>query len=376
MGDLSPVPNFDCKSEPAGQSQRWRRWLKALQFYLDAKNITEAKQRRAVLLHCGGMDLQDLYETLTDPGGGDDADEFEKCARTLNSYFLPRSNVPYERHVFRQIEQDGEETVDQFVARLQRQGETCEFGDTKNEQVRDQVIEKCKSTKLRRKLLERAAGLTLDGLQTIARAMEALDIQARQMNSDDGKHVVAGGSAVHAIGRRAAGAWRNTHSDSHSPARGPRGQGQGKSNVCFRCGRDDHYARDLKCPAREQKCRKCDFDGHFASMCRTKSKPQSQGARPKAKGSRPGTSKTHANAVWHSQDTHGYGDTRDDRQCYQDNRYAFSIKDIHGYGEKGTVQVSVGGVALKMLIDSGATTNVIDQATWESLKAGNIKCKS
>lgn len=38
---------------------------------------------------------------------------------------------------------------------------------------------------------------------------------------------------------------------------------------CTRCGRKEHYATDLKCPARNQNCQKCSKVGHFAVKCRT-----------------------------------------------------------------------------------------------------------
>ena len=53
------------------------------------------------------------------------------------------------------------ETVDQFVVRLSTQAANCDFGATKNEQIRDTIIDKCKSTKLRRKRLEKGQELTL-----------------------------------------------------------------------------------------------------------------------------------------------------------------------------------------------------------------------
>ncbi|PFX23612.1 Transposon Ty3-G Gag-Pol polyprotein [Stylophora pistillata] len=40
------------------------------------------------------------------------------------------------------------------------------------------------------------------------------------------------------------------------------------------------------------------------------------------------------------------------------------------------LKLSVGGVELEMLIDSGATNNIVDECTWEDLKAKKIKCKS
>ena len=46
-------------------------------------------------------------------------------------------------------------------------------------------------------------------------------------------------------------------------------------------------------------------------------------------------------------------------------------------GSSGVVDLCVGGVQLKnVLIDSGATCNIVDRATWESLKQEGVKCKS
>ena len=53
--------------------------------------------------------------------------------------------------------------------------------------------------------------------------------------------------------------------------------------------------------------------------------------------------------------------------------YAFSINE----GEQSEmITVQVGGVDLKMLIDSGANSNIVDEGTWEQLKAKGVKCES
>ena len=40
------------------------------------------------------------------------------------------------------------------------------------------------------------------------------------------------------------------------------------------------------------------------------------------------------------------------------------------------VTVQVGGVDLKMLIDSGANSNIIDNGTCEQLEGKGVKCES
>ena len=80
------------------------------------------------------------------------------------------------------------ESVDQFIMRLREKADCCEFGETAGENIRDQVIEKCLSSGLRRKILQRGRSLTSNDLQTIARAMEVSDRQARNMeNSNQAK---------------------------------------------------------------------------------------------------------------------------------------------------------------------------------------------
>ena len=70
---------------------------------------------------------------------------------------------------FRETSQLAKETVEQFVTRLRQKAQTCEFGDaaTVDEQIRDQVISKCLSHELRRKLLQKDRNL-----REIVRCME------------------------------------------------------------------------------------------------------------------------------------------------------------------------------------------------------------
>lgn len=86
------------------------------------------------------------------------------------------------------------ETIDQFVMRLTRQAENCEFGENKKEHIRDQVIDKCKSNGIRRKLLEMGKTLTLDDVQRVARSLEAAEHQARRIEKDRSEEINSIGS--------------------------------------------------------------------------------------------------------------------------------------------------------------------------------------
>ena len=89
------------------------------------------------------------------------------------------------------MKQEEHETVHQFVVRLSNQAANYEFGATKNELISDQIIDKCKSPELRRKLLGKGQELTLADAQKIARSLELSQTQAKQIEGDVGASVNA-----------------------------------------------------------------------------------------------------------------------------------------------------------------------------------------
>ena len=79
--------------------------------------------------------------------------------------------------------QQERETVSQFIAMLGKQAQNCNFV-TPDVDIRDQVIDKCRSSELRKKLRAKEH-LTLQKVQEVARSMEAVDLQAKKMGAQD-----------------------------------------------------------------------------------------------------------------------------------------------------------------------------------------------
>ena len=64
------------------------------------KGITSDSQKRGLLLHTAGLEVQYVYFTLV-PDGEDK--DYPTTLKVLGDYFIPKGNVPFEKHLFCQI---------------------------------------------------------------------------------------------------------------------------------------------------------------------------------------------------------------------------------------------------------------------------------
>ena len=78
---------------------------------------------------------------------------------------------PMKDSLFRNMAQNESETIEQYITRLRQKAVTCNF-DKVNEEIRDQVINKCISHTLQRKLVQKGGDLTLADTREIGRALE------------------------------------------------------------------------------------------------------------------------------------------------------------------------------------------------------------
>jgi hypothetical protein len=137
---LQPPAQFDPHGNANTVNQRWTKWVKSFETFIVAAGCKDDEQKRQAFLHCAGESVQEIFSTLPDTGNS-----YNDAKVKLNEYFLPKQNVPYNRHVFRLTDQASDETIAQFVTRLRTLSIGCDFGDNLDDFLRDQVIEKCTS---------------------------------------------------------------------------------------------------------------------------------------------------------------------------------------------------------------------------------------
>ena len=105
-----------------------------------------------------------------------------KCLRKLDGHFRAKDNVPYERHVFRQLAPTKGETADNFMVHLRKQAHHCNFGKALKKNLRYQLIEKLSDVELKKKLLK-VKDISLAAAMEKVRKWEAAREQANQMVS-------------------------------------------------------------------------------------------------------------------------------------------------------------------------------------------------
>ena len=57
---------FDMTDAPASLGFAWEKWMKRLENFFVAMEITDEPRKRALLLHYAGQEVNDIYETLVD----------------------------------------------------------------------------------------------------------------------------------------------------------------------------------------------------------------------------------------------------------------------------------------------------------------------
>lgn len=135
MTTLPHFPMFDFHTEPSSVGSRWKKWQSRFDNYLQAFNIEEDKQKRALLLHHAGPDVFDIFETLPETG-----DDYTTAVRKLDTYFCPKVNPEYETYLFRQTRQREDETLDAYHTKLRQIAKKCEFTNVDKE-IKSQMLQ-------------------------------------------------------------------------------------------------------------------------------------------------------------------------------------------------------------------------------------------
>ncbi|XP_033991872.1 uncharacterized protein K02A2.6-like [Trematomus bernacchii] len=111
------------------------------------------------LIYAMGNEAENIFKSFTF-AEEDDGDDFAVVVGKFNEYFFPRRNVIHERACFHQRVQRPGEKAEGFIRALYDLSEHCEFGASRDENIRDRIVVGIRDKELSRRL-QLTADLTL-----------------------------------------------------------------------------------------------------------------------------------------------------------------------------------------------------------------------
>ena len=323
------LPTLDLSGSSSQVANNCKKWKRAFEYYAEGKGLHNTRKKTSQLMHYAGMEVQDIFEDLvnSDPAGNQDL--YAVCIRKLDHHFRSDENIPVERHVFRQLAPTDGESVDKFVVRLRRQARYCNFGDSLDDNLRDQLIEKLPDIEFKNKLLK-TRNITLAQVLEKTRASEAARQQVKHMED-------------------------KTNDQS--------------AKTCFICGKAGHFLWDPCCPAKGRKCSSCSMYGHFAVCCRNldRTAPKTgRGLRPKNTSGNRKAFRRQTNQV----EDYVAGSSQEE----ENPAFAFTVMEENEEGvfkvstarHVPTMNVSIDRIVQEVLIDSGSVSNLMGKMIFRN----------
>ena len=197
-------------------------------------------------MYCMGEDAEEVLATTNITA--EQKKEYRQVVQKFDEYFKVRKNLVYERASFNLAHQLADESAEQFITRLHQLAENCEFGDLKNEMIRDRLVIGLHDGQLSERL-QMESDLTLQKAEKLVRQRAAVSQQQQAL-----KTPVENKPQLEAIKqqRRAI----KTRQPRLPPPQKRSAPSQPRAHAeipkCRRCGKSSHPHQH--CPARDAIC--------------------------------------------------------------------------------------------------------------------------
>ncbi|CAB3999686.1 PREDICTED: uncharacterized protein K02A2.6-like [Paramuricea clavata] len=215
---------------------------------------------------------------------------------------------------FRELKQGSNETLNEYYRRLKTNVVQCNFHSEEAE-IKTQIIHKTRDSRLRKKALRET--MTLKQILDYGNTLERTDEQSKRLDNAS-----------------------KFQSESNETKEAP--DSGRKSQTCRNCGgKFPHKDGIESCPARGKPCHNCKKIGHFAKYCRSQSK-DSGNVR-------------HVNQEKSS-----------DYLQDSDDEFLFIVNTSSG--KHPETQVQIGHTKVNILIDSGASVNLLNYPIFQQIQ--------
>ena len=268
-------------------------------------------------MYCLGPDAEEVLDTTRI--SEDEKKKYEKVIDEFDKYFKVKKNMIYERARFNQCCQLLDESADHFITEIHRLADNCEFGDMKDQLIRDRLVVGIRDGALSERL-KLESDLTLDKAKTLIRQREAVrgqqEILHKPQTKDD--------ASLDAV-RQSTTTRRKLPAIPHTSSKPQIGN-------CRRCGNGAH-PRHL-CPVKDATCFRCNRRRHYSSQCLSTTVAMISVTPPQP-------------------------------QVEQEVKFLDTIENAQD--NIWEIKVMVGDKVILFKVDTGAEVTVISEETWKSL---------
>nr|CAH7769087.1 unnamed protein product [Callosobruchus chinensis] len=256
---VSPSSKFDFTAP-----QAWPQWRKRFERFMSVsgQNMKPDEEKINILMYVLGEEAEEVMLQFNPQPA-----TFSQTLNAFENHFIPRRNIIFERYKFNtRIQQQGE-PIECFITSLHSLAEHCQYGQLKEELIRDRIVvgmqDRRTSERLQLKATLTLSECVLEAKQAELQANQSRELQcsiqiSRGATSGTMTSDVAGLNVAQNRGRSVA-------KQNFTPANG--GRGPNLQNKCQFCGLVSHPRE--QCPANKSTCRSCKKQGHWAVVCRS-----------------------------------------------------------------------------------------------------------
>ena len=328
-------PSYLGRIEEFTPGSDWKHYVERLEMFFEVNSVPTDKRVPSILTLMGSK-MYALLRSIAAPRKPKDL-SFTEIVDTLAQHVDPKPIIIAERYKFHKAEQEESESVRQYLAKLQKLAETCEFGAYREEAIRDRFVCGLRSQAIQRKLLAEAT-LTLQTAVEKAVASELTEKEASGF-----------------------------HGDSHDVKKV-----EGTFPECFRCGKTNHSAG--KCFHRNARCHGCQKTGHIVMKCPEKRASKAKGGETKRNKKK---KKKKPGGIHSVEEADTMAETGDKTSWPM-----FTVVDSQGRCKELIVPMLINGKSVDMELDTGASVTIIPNNVWtdvlaaKSLQQTDVKLRS
>ena len=173
----------------------WPRWKRRFEQFRVASGLAsdDAVKQVNTPLYCLGEEAEGV---LTSTNATDDERKvYDTVVEKFDAFFKVRRNVIFERARFNRRNQLDGETAEQYIMELYRLAESCDYGDLKDEMIRDRLVVVVRDAVLSQQL-QLDADLTLETAKKKIRQREAVGEQSKELKGATKGQLVSKPSAI------------------------------------------------------------------------------------------------------------------------------------------------------------------------------------